>query len=365
MKKSLIALAALSAFATAAQAQSSVTVYGIIDAGYGTIDFTNNNHASGSNGTTSEVRQGALSSQRLGFRGTEDLGGGLKANFTLESGIASNTALTFAGREYKLGLSSTSWGSADLGYGKTVSQLMMERYTAGGANNWIGEAFNYADSTVDFAGGAPDVEMLPVKNFTADRATGIHYNSPVINGLQFSATVANAAQNDKDGTVSANTKSTLQDFALVYTGIKNLSLGISQGTEKNRAAAATAETEDKVFQYGASYTFGPATVYGQYVDSKSESTAGAQTKKLEGTQIGVKYAVNANVTVHAQMSDVEEESTAGTKTFDRKGSQFGVQYALSKRTTAYALYGTQESTKTSTGVVNEVKGYVAGIRHSF
>jgi len=366
MKKSLLALAALSAFATAAQAQSSVTVYGIVDMGYGSKDYTNNNYTAGANGTVQQVQNGALSSQRLGFRGTEDLGGGLKANFVLESGIAQNTALTFGGREYKVGLSSDSWGSVDLGYGKTVSQLMMERYTAGGANNWVGEAWNYgADTTVFATGAVAKVEQLPVKDFTADRANGFHYNSPVMSGVQVSLTYANTTNKDEDGTISNNVKSTLQDIAIVYTGIKNLSIGLSQGVEKNRATAATAETEDKVTQFGASYAFGPVTVYGQYVKSESESTAGAQTRALDGTQFGVKYALNAKVTLHAQMGSVDEESTSGTKTHDRESTQFGAQYAFSKRTTGYVMYGTQESKLLSSGVTNEVKGYVAGVRHSF
>jgi predicted porin len=45
--------------------------------------------------------------------------------------------------------------------------------------------------------------------------------------------------------------------------------------------------------------------------------------------------------------------------------QLGAQYAFSKRTTAYVLYGTQESKKLSDGVTNEIKGTVAGVRHSF
>jgi predicted porin len=364
MKKSLIALAALSAFATAAQAQSSVTVYGVVDMGYGSKDYSNNNYTAGANGTVQQVQGGALSSQRLGFRGTEDLGGGLTANFVMESTAGADTNLS-NGREYRVGLSSKTMGSLEIGKSKTVSQLMMERYTAGGANNWVGEAWNYGADTTDFGSGVAKVEQLPVKDFTQDRATGFHYNSPVMSGIAVGLTYANTTNKDQNGAASLNTKSVLQDIALVYTGVQNLSIGVSQGTEKSRAATATAETTDKVTQFGASYVFGPATVYGQYVKAENESTAGAQTRALDGTQFGVKYAVNAKVTLHAQMGSVDEESTAGTKTHDRESTQFGAQYAFSKRTTGYVMYGTQESKLLSSGVTNEVKGYVAGVRHSF
>jgi predicted porin len=84
MKKSLFAIAAVTAFAGAAQAQSSVTVYGIVDAGY----IGTNNRVSAAGRTTKatggEFGQGAESTTRLGFRGNEDLGGGMSAFFTLE-----------------------------------------------------------------------------------------------------------------------------------------------------------------------------------------------------------------------------------------------------------------------------------------
>jgi len=92
MKKSLLALAAFGAFAGAAQAQSSVTVYGLLDMGY--VGTSTVQRGSGLNGTTanatpslsqqtSGISGGGQSTSRLGFRGTEDLGGGMNAFFTV------------------------------------------------------------------------------------------------------------------------------------------------------------------------------------------------------------------------------------------------------------------------------------------
>ena len=77
MKKSLIALAALGAFAGAASAQSSVTLFGIVDTGIRAV-------RNGDSGTTKSLTNDGLSASRLGFRGEEDLGGGLKAGFWIE-----------------------------------------------------------------------------------------------------------------------------------------------------------------------------------------------------------------------------------------------------------------------------------------
>ncbi len=83
MKKSLFALAALSAFAGAAQAQSSVTVYGVMDLGY----IGSNSRDNVTKIQKSAIGQGAETTSRLGFRGTEDLGGGMRAFFTVELGL--------------------------------------------------------------------------------------------------------------------------------------------------------------------------------------------------------------------------------------------------------------------------------------
>ena len=80
MKKSLLALAVLGAFAGAASAQTNVTVYGLVDAGIQRTDTDNS-------GARWGLDSGLQSGNRLGFKGSEDLGGGLSAIFTLESGF--------------------------------------------------------------------------------------------------------------------------------------------------------------------------------------------------------------------------------------------------------------------------------------
>jgi hypothetical protein len=136
MKKSLIALAALSAFATAAQAQSTVSVYGIVDAGLSSLDATN---AKGQKVTTEGIKQGNASGSRLGFRGTEDLGGGLKANFVIEmtADVTGSTALT-ATRQAFAGLQSGA-GELRIGTQNTVGFGFTNMFTPGGLNTVAGE----------------------------------------------------------------------------------------------------------------------------------------------------------------------------------------------------------------------------------
>src|SRR6266487_1895603 len=92
MKKTILAFAVLSAFAATASAQSSVTIYGIVDAA---VVATTNQTATG--GSKFSMDAGQLLTSRWGIKGSEDLGGGLKANFNLEGTLANDTGAAGAG----------------------------------------------------------------------------------------------------------------------------------------------------------------------------------------------------------------------------------------------------------------------------
>ena len=89
MKKSLLALAAMGAFVGAAQAQSSVTVYGLFDGGLNSkiVDTKTSSTATATTVSNNDMSGNQAASSRIGFRGTEDLGGGLNATFNLELGF--------------------------------------------------------------------------------------------------------------------------------------------------------------------------------------------------------------------------------------------------------------------------------------
>ncbi|MBX9868501.1 MAG: porin, partial [Burkholderiaceae bacterium] len=94
MKKSLLALTLLGAFSGAAMAQSSVTIYGVADLGLRNVkDGT-------AAGSTTSLTSGTEQSSRLGFKGTEDLGDGLKANFVFETGLNIDSGTSQGGRAF-------------------------------------------------------------------------------------------------------------------------------------------------------------------------------------------------------------------------------------------------------------------------
>ena len=113
MKKSLLAVAAIGAFASAAQAQSSVTVYGILDVGYIGSNSKSNGNSDATKIQKSAFGQSAEQTSRLGFKGTEDLGGGMSAFFTVELGLTpANSELSGGTAEDRLQRTTNASGSA-------------------------------------------------------------------------------------------------------------------------------------------------------------------------------------------------------------------------------------------------------------
>lgn len=172
MKKSLLALAVLGAFAGAAHAQSSsITIYGAIDA---SLTYTNKIATDGKNtGSLTAVESGLVKGSRLGIKGSEDLGGGLKAVFTLENGFNVDTG--------EAGQGKLMWGrQTTVGLSGNFGTVLVGRQ-----NDPLNDIGGIAS-----AGGFGVPGTVHSKGL--DRTDGqrlnnsIRYNSPNFNGLSFS-----------------------------------------------------------------------------------------------------------------------------------------------------------------------------------
>lgn len=170
MKKSLIAMAALGAFAGVAHAQSSVTLYGVVDANIEYVSNMSSQTPGAANGFTTgaahdvvRLTSGGLSGSRWGLRGVEDLGSGLKALFVLESGFGIDTGTSqqggrLFGRQAYVGLESSSVGRITLGRQYTSMFDAMANFSPSGyATQYEPVAFllgtNFrSDNTVKYTG---------------------------------------------------------------------------------------------------------------------------------------------------------------------------------------------------------------------
>jgi predicted porin len=407
MKKSLIALAALSTIAGSVAAQSSVTVYGIMDIGYGESKLTNSGNSNTALNTTRKSTttgngDGGLSTSRLGFRGVEDLGGGNKAKFMLEYDLtdAGAGAATLGARESWVALENANLGELKLGRQATAIHGIVAGFSTGFANNTVGAVYSAGMGTGTSV--VPNEGTVRPHQVYVNRAIG--YTTPVMGGLQasvqygknktdVSTTEVNAKPEASEMGASLRYKAGKLDVGYGYQEIKSQAVHAAATSSAASAtntffgmgwdlsstgmgAIYTGELKQKANALGATYDFGmvqPFVMYSDRTGSSSNTTASGSLFKQKATEIGARVPVGSKVVAFASTYDGDIKYNAsgaalgslGAKD-DISGYQFGVTYALSKRTTAYAITGKQEFKGTGTDTSKaKVTGTTAGIRHSF
>ncbi|KVE73065.1 porin [Burkholderia vietnamiensis] len=361
MKKSLLALVALGAFAGAAHAQSSVTLYGIIDEG-----FIFNNNAKGGHlyGLASGVMQGS----RFGLRGTEDLGGGLKAIFVLENGFDVNSGklgqggLMF-GRQAYVGLSS-QYGTVTLGrqYDSVVD--FVGPLEAG--DQWGGYIAAHPGDLDNFN------NAYRVNN--AVKYTSANYGGFTFGGLysfggqagQFSKNQVwslGAGYNNGPlvlgvGYLNARTPAN-------YGGIFNT--GSSDPTASGKPVVsspvygtyANSANTYQVIGAGGAYTFGAATIGATYSNTKFKGfSAGSytnQTATFNNGELNFKYQLTPALILGAAYDYTQGSKIDGNSAAKYHQGSLGVDYFLSKRTDVYVIGVYQHAS----GNVLDSKGNVA------
>jgi predicted porin len=397
MKKSLIALAALSAFATAAQAQSTVSVYGVIDTGYNAIENTTSANVK-TDTKAIQAGVGEASSNRLGFKGTEDLGGGVKAHFALESSIAQNTAMTFGGRAFWVGLQDAKMGELRVGRQDSTTRSNWLAHDQLAAANVAG---NLSHSQAGVANGSSSTAANLASGALTDRSVSVTYISPRMSGVQFTfgvsqanvdASNANTTKTDTGtqaglsyvaGKFSAgaayaeSTTATNAGSATLGTGVLDddecvAAVAADAGTAacvRSIDGAAAANTKTKDTSLAASYDFGVAKVAYIYNkrDAKNSLAATDWATNVDRTSnaFSVSAPVGAKTVLRAGYGFGElRQGAASNFNADITGMQVGAYYSLSKRTTVYGIYGdeTREITATTEA---KTKEYSVGVRHTF
>jgi predicted porin len=334
MKKHLLALAALAAVSGVAAAQS-VTVYGIVD----TSVWRTNNAISGTTYTSAKssttMESGAWLPSLIGFTGTEDLGGGLKANFKLEGNLGSASGTGgFTDRQTWVGLSG-AYG--EFRAGNQIDALFLQsfvnnvRLAHSNSAAVIGGLF--VGSTVTTQSGATATGQV----FSPNTVT---YVTPAFNG--FKATVQHQI-----GEVAGANKSNSADALLVnYDGIANLSL--SAGTKTTKAVATTSKTSLTQNLVAAVYKMGNVQLNAQRLEyrfkdgavTNAASTAynglGATGDKYTLNEFGLGYTVTPALTAALNYVDVEYKTAAGTKKTTDVTS-VSLKYGVSKRTSLWTM----------------------------
>ncbi|MFB9241354.1 porin [Massilia antarctica] len=330
MNKIIIAIMASSLVPAAAMAQSAITVYGVVDAGFV-------RETGGAEGKVNTLGSGVASGSRLGFKGTEDLGGGNKAYFVLENGMKIDTGsagqggLLF-GRQAYVGLSGTP-GSVSFGRQYSPYYRTMRDTVDPFCDGLAGQAGN-----------------ITASNARLDNMVG--YSSPALYG--FAAELAVGL-----GEVAGNSAAKrAYSSVLSYTA---KSLVVTLGWHQQQNALATDSSSNTLL--GAKYDFGVAEGHLGYVRNKGLLGARSEDAIIGATVPFGPHKVYASYVRHDDATNA-----------NRDASQWGLgyTYALSKRTDVYAAYARISNRNGATFKVGNATtdgtgntGTNLGIRHIF
>ncbi|MEY2777495.1 MAG: hypothetical protein RLY30_1593 [Pseudomonadota bacterium] len=322
MKKHLIAAAVAGLIAAPAMAQ--VTVYGNVETGVLNTD---------TDGQSSKTELGSsqVNSSRLGFRGSEDLGGGLKAFFRLEAGV--NLANGSMGKEvgegdtYKKNASSFQFDrGAEVGLEGSFGSFKVGKFDITGTEgidstvSKIGNIGNYG------LGSALDKDKVFDIDLGNDQDHSWQYSSPTIGGFKLQV-----GQSLKDG--GSNTLS-------FYAGgkVAGVGLHIGQDTQKTGSVETTSTS------MGADYDFGPIAVGLAYGLKQKDGDGDVTNVVVSGV-----VPLGGGLAVHGVYADVEKDSVVeGQKGKSGEKMAVALSKAFSNRTTGYLGYIATDNNGTET-----------------
>ena len=316
MKKSLIALAVLG-LSGAAMAQSSVTLYGVADAGIGKIEAGSGLAAPLNDASDkTEFISGSMmnnGTSRLGVRGVEDLGGGLKAGFQFETGLDldnGGSSSAFWSRQANIWLGG-NWGTVKLGRQFTPSYLTTSTFEL-----TCTALYSVLANTSNFAG-------------IGRRAnSAFAYITPNFGG--FTGALAYVTKTD------LATPKDAYDLGLMYA---NGPIGVGVSVNK----FSTSKTN---YQAGAKYSFGNFALAGSYTQASNEAKAVRRGFGIGGSANFGAFALTVDLT-----RDTKNEWTGKKYT----NGVVEAKYALSKRTFVYGAFLRLDDTN----------NYGIGVRHNF
>ncbi|WP_144156458.1 porin [Paraburkholderia sp. BCC1885] len=381
MKKTVMLAALTGAFATAAHAQSSVTLYGIIDTG---ITYTSNQ----SGHSNWQVTDGAINTSRWGLRGNEDLGGGLKAIFQLENGFNVDTGglrqnSRLFGRQAFVGLADDQYGGVTLGrqYDSVVDYVGPLALTG---TQYGGTYFAHPF----------DNDNLD-NDFRVDNS--IKFQSANYSGFKFGALYGFSNQAGEFANNRAYSFGASYNYAglTVAAGYLQLNNDVTSAAITNTNGALDGDDtffagRQRTWGAGAKYAFGPAVagfVFTQTLLNQAFGISASQSGVTGGVALNGGSARFNNYEVNGRYAITPAISLAGAYTYtdgslngaDPKWNQVNIQaaYLLSKRTELYLQgeyqhviedglnIGAMINGLSNASATNNQVAVTAGIRHTF
>ena len=326
MKKHFIATAVAAVFAVPAMAQN-VTISGYLETGY--LNSKTENVAG-----TGTMADSQFGTSRLLISGSEDLGGGMKAGFRLETDIALNNDSTTTSNGSGIGITTKGFWSrgAELNLSGNFGMVRLGKFDHQGVEN---NDLNVVGNVGLFTGSSVE--------FGSDLAGSFAYRTPTFNGIY-----VEASKGMKDQTTGVAGGS---DITSYFATGAIAGVNFRAGTGQRKASDGTKETVRGV---AVSYDFGIASAS---VGFQMKDNPGA-TADRDQLVVSVKAPLGNGLDAFIVNKNLDVEGTAAS---DSSDVYVGLMKALSKRTTAYAYYRNTDNG----GTTADAKSYFIGIGHSF
>lgn len=351
MQKKLIALAVAGLISAPAMAQSNVQIYGVVDLGLRHLSSSEAFGALAKHKSRTAIDHSGQVSSRLGFRGTEDLGNGLKAFFTIEQSLSPDTTAVGGNRQAFLGLEG--------GFGRF----------------WMGRDFNQSRAFVtglDPFGstGIGNNQNIMLQDARYDNA--VFYRSPSFSGLTVGVSATNRTSGDEVSILKGASDTNRRGISIapVY---KNGPLTVGGGYEKYSRGG-----DETRWNLGGGYDFGVADVRVVYSQNKNEEFVNDPKAKSWMLAAVVPVSEAGKVLVSWNQTKI---SASGVSDMKARQIALGYTHALSKRTHVYATYAKINTNSAAEGAFSvdrsaswsglntSVRGYTSGmnvgVRHSF
>ena len=390
MKKTLVALAALAA--TSAFAQSTVSIFGVLDVGYKSV-----NNSANSAAKSQSIAFNNTTTSLITFKGVEDMGGGMAATFVMEmpfnpvNSSSANAAPGATGANYWNGTPfngeqyvGISGGFGNLQLGTPTADglwagLIATPFGTGvgsGYSVWFGRlGTNVVSSLNQFTGAALNTGRI------IRHANTIQYTTPDFGGFKATAgyafgndnaTVANPATGTLAGNTNTYTTLSLKynngpaNVIYVYTNEKAASNGAA-GIYGVTAAGAfvtaatvvlPVNTDITYNQLSGNYTFGPATIYAGL--SSTKHNAAVPLEDSNSWNLAGQYLITPSIKLQANYLARNSNVAANARLLG-----LGADYAFSKRTNAYFRYESINFDAFAVATSSTLNTWAVGLKHTF
>ena len=373
MKKLLATLALSLGLATVAQAQSSVTIYGILDVGYIGKNLKGSPATATNTLNSNQFGSGAQTPGRIGFRGVEDLGGGTSAFFTIETGLTptGSTLSSFNNRQTFVGLAQKGYGNVAIGTQYGPIHRAVGATDPGQQNSTIGSVIYPAagtDGGQSSADAAYTIRFANSLTATTERKAGFSANAIYSlnnqDSTQTGATTGGTVNNNAYGLGADYQRGNLY-ATVAYQSVK--SINNTSATASISSAFAGTNTTDSQLYAGATYDLKIVKLFAGFTDRKVQSNLNS-TDSLNRTaqQIGARGFITKKVEGWASVGNGRYNAFGTNQaTANFTAYQVGSNYWLSKRTNLYAIAGSTQTSSTSTSGSLSGNMYATGVRHTF